>query len=152
MVATKPTPSEVKHGLPPLWSGTAHALNAVWEEVLEEMLTLYYPPFRASTDEELLEQATVGIRAYVEDLAEFRRGTLADAWRTVRRQHKTERWPTIHAIRDACLTATGQRSGPAVKCELSSVAVERWMERWGRAPETVPQGMRRLLGLGEYAR
>ncbi len=69
------------------------------------MLGLYYPPFRADDDVELLDLAVTGIRAYVEDLSEFSGDTLSAGWRTCRRDHRTERWPTIGAIREACLAA-----------------------------------------------
>lgn len=84
-----------------LWHGDSHALNRVWSTVLEEMLTLFYPPFRADNDDELLDQTVVALRAYTEDLAGFSEEQLRRAWRGVRRTHKTERWPTIHAILDA---------------------------------------------------
>jgi len=69
------------------------------------MLTLFYPPFRAETEEQMLDQSIIGIRPYVEDLVGLDEGALRNGWRTVRRTHKTERWPTISAILGACSDA-----------------------------------------------
>lgn len=71
--------------------------------MISEMTLLLYPPFEAKTDDELLLQCTVALRAYIEDLAEFEQGPLAAAWREVRRKHTTVRWPTIETIRSACI-------------------------------------------------
>lgn len=95
------------------------------------MLTLYYPPFRADDDVELLQLSTVGIRAYIDDLAEFDAETLANGWREARRAHKVERWPTISDIRDRCVFHAGRRDG--VK-PLQPAA----MRRMGRAGDEVP--------------
>lgn len=65
------------------------------------MLTLFYPPFRAADDVEMLELSVKGIRAYAEDLAGYPEEQLRKAWRQVRREHKVERWPTINAILEA---------------------------------------------------
>lgn len=78
-------------------------LNLLWLSVLNEMLLLFYPPFRAETEHELSEQVLVGLRAYIEDLVEFDGKTLRDAWKDVRRNHKVERWPTSGDLRRACL-------------------------------------------------
>lgn len=37
-------------------------------------------------------------------------------------------------------------------CELDTKKILYWQEKYRRDPRLVPQGMRRLLGLGEYAR
>jgi len=152
-VMAKPKPHEVKAALTQLSNASRLDLDKVFLNVLDEMMILFYPPFRASTDDELLEQASIGAKAYVEDLAEFRVETLADAWRQVRREHKTERWPTIQTIRDACLTASGGR-GPRrsnVVCMLSPEVQDKWRQRFYRAPDTVPRDMQKILGLGEFA-
>jgi hypothetical protein len=75
------------------------------------MLTLFYPPFRAADEVEMLELATKGIRAYAEDLAGHPAEIIRSAWRTVRREHKTERWPTINAILSAIGDAPGRGRG-----------------------------------------
>lgn len=67
------------------------------------MLLLYYPPHRADSEEELLEQAVVALEDYFDDLKDFDRPVLESAWREVRRAHRGQGWPTIAAIRDACL-------------------------------------------------
>lgn len=66
------------------------------------MVLLYYPPFRANDDDEMMELATIALRAYVEDLVQYPEPTLRRAWREVRRAHKVERWPTIQTILEAC--------------------------------------------------
>ena len=101
-VMAKPKPQEVKAALIGSSSVSRPDLDKVFLNVLDEMMILYYPPFRAASDDELLEQAVIGARAYVDDLAEFSSDALAVGWRSVRRAHKLERWPTINTIRDAC--------------------------------------------------
>lgn len=98
---TKPQPSDVLAGLQPQWRGSREALLRSWDSVLNEMLTLFYPPFRADDEGEMLAMSIVGIKAYAEDLADYREDQLAKAWKQVRREHKVERWPTINAILDA---------------------------------------------------
>jgi hypothetical protein len=75
------------------------------------MLTLFYPPFRAADDVEMLELSVKGIRAYAEDLADHPEHVLRKAWREVRRVHKTERWPTINVILEACRSGSGSGGG-----------------------------------------
>lgn len=77
------------------------------------MLTLFYPPFRAADDVEMLELSVKGIRAYAEDLADQPEHILRRAWREVRRVHKVERWPTIQVILEACQQGggAGQKAG-----------------------------------------
>lgn len=111
---TKPHTEEIRTALLELSPGSKLAIERLWVAVLAEMLLLYYPPFRADSDPELLEQSAVALRAYVEDLGEFDRETLASAWRSVRRGHKTERWPTIEAIRSACLNVASAKPGGAM--------------------------------------
>ena len=98
---TKPSPSEVLSALQPSWRGSRESLTKAWDACLEEMLTLFYPPFRAADDVEMLELSVKGIRAYAEDLAGFPEDRIRAAWRQVRREHKVERWPTINAILEA---------------------------------------------------
>jgi hypothetical protein len=105
---SKPKPSEVLNALRQSWRGSAPALDAVWTACLEEMLTLFYPPFRADDDVEMLDLSVVAIRAYAEDLASHPEARLRKAWREVRRAHKAERWPTINAILEAI--GSGEKS------------------------------------------
>lgn len=98
----KPSPGEVLSALQPSWRGSRESLVKAWDAVLEEMLTLFYPPFRAADDVEMLELSVKGVRAYAEDLADQPEHVLHRAWREVRRTHKIERWPTINAILEAC--------------------------------------------------
>lgn len=67
------------------------------------MVILYYPPHRAPDDAELEYECNVALRDYLEDLAEFPAEILRGGWREARRTHKTQAWPTIAAIRNACL-------------------------------------------------
>ena len=62
------------------------------------MLTLFYPPFRADTDEELLEQTLVALRRYVVELSSLSAEVLQQRWSDCLRAHKVERWPVIAAI------------------------------------------------------
>lgn len=89
------------------------------------MLSLYYPPFRADDDVELLDLAVTGIRAYIEDLSEFPASVLEVGWRACRRDHRTERWPTIGAIREACLAQRPATAPPSVRRQ-DRKSVERW--------------------------
>ncbi|MTK11869.1 MAG: hypothetical protein F8N39_07225 [Clostridiaceae bacterium] len=114
----------------------------VWSEILEEMLLLYYPPFFAETEEELEDQSVILLRAYVEDLSEFRLDTLRKAWRTVRRGHKTPRWPTLEVIRDACLDLEAPPPDQSIKGVRASQYCREeefwrtgfWMDSWGPRP------------------
>lgn len=108
---TKPNPEVVLESLRPLWRGSERALADSFAYCLREMLLLYYPPFRADSDVELTDLTVTGIRAYVEDLAEFQPEVLAEGWRQARRGHKVERWPTISDIRDRCQSVAADRSG-----------------------------------------
>jgi hypothetical protein len=104
------------------------------------MLVLYYPPFRADDDVELADQAVMALRAYVEDLSEFVKPVLVDAWREIRRVHKTERWPTIQVLRHACKENV---AGPASNGAPIGIRRQReehfhrtghWMDSWGDRP------------------
>jgi hypothetical protein len=103
---------------------------------------MYYPPFRAETEEELAEQSVVWLRACVEDLMEFPIHVLADAWKEVRRSHKVERWPTIQVIRDACLANSGEKphqvstTSPQFMRNAEYHRSGFWMGTWGPRPET----------------
>lgn len=70
--------------------------------MLEQMLLLYYPPFRAQDEVELLRMSVVALQAYVEDLATVEPERLVDGWKHVRARHKTQGWPTLGTILDAC--------------------------------------------------
>lgn len=111
----KPKPMEVRNGLSGYANVSEPDLEKVFQTVLEEMLLLYFPPFRAANPDELLEQSIVGIRAYVHDLAEFDVEALSKGWAAVRRAHKTERWPTINAIRHECHGYAPARSRKAIR-------------------------------------
>lgn len=101
MKPSKPKPSTVKAFLSDSGRVTQTDMLRTWP-ILEEMLTLYYPPFRADTDEELLEQTMVALRRYIQELSVFDRDTLAKAWGEVVSRHTVERWPTIGAIAAEC--------------------------------------------------
>ena len=62
------------------------------------MLTLYYPPFRAETDEELLRQTLIALQRYVIELSALDLDTLESRWGDCLRAHRVERWPVIAAI------------------------------------------------------
>lgn len=97
-------------------------MAALWANCLEEMTSLYYPPFRAADEAELLVTSSTALRAYVEDLIEFSDDVIAKAWKEVRRAHKVERWPTIGAIREACLARVPRGSSPgAVRADHQAV-------------------------------
>lgn len=91
---------------------TGHAtkveMERVWT-VLDEMLTLFYPPFRAETDDELMEQSLVALRRYVAVLSQYDRQTLEKGWTRVIENHKTERWPVIGVIDAECRGLDPQR-------------------------------------------
>lgn len=98
----KPGPTEVLNALLASSSVSELEIRRVFRTVLEQMLLLYYPPFRAQDEDELLSMAVVAVRAYVEDLAPVEPEVLADGWKTVRARHKTQGWPTLGTILDAC--------------------------------------------------
>lgn len=96
--ASKPDLIDVKSSLRPSQHVSTNEIDKIWNAALEEMLLLYFPPFRAATDEELLAQTVVALKAYLEDLAGYPEAVLRAAWRATRRAHKVERWPTIQTI------------------------------------------------------
>jgi len=87
---------------------TKWELERTWS-VLEEMMTLYYPPFRADSEEELLEQTMVALRRYIGVLSNYDRETLERGWARVVEAHKVERWPVIGVIDAECHTLDPQR-------------------------------------------
>lgn len=113
MATTKPDPETVRQLLPVFANVSQTKVSAMWETVLGEMLTLFYPPMRADTDEQMLEQVGLALRAYVVDLEEFDTEALRDGWREVRRTHKVARWPAIQEIRDRCAIARDRRRSNA---------------------------------------
>lgn len=99
-----------------------------------EMLTLFYPPMRADTDEQMLEQVGLALRAYVTDLAEFDGEALREGWREVRRTHKVARWPAIQEIREKCAYArdgrrTGSAGGMSLEALMKTGVDSRWVAR-----------------------
>lgn len=88
---------------------SSEKVEKVWP-ILEEMLTLFYPPFRAEDEDELLHQTLLSLRRYVLELSAFDRDTLELAWGRVVADHKPERWPTINAIMEA---ARGKHEPPS---------------------------------------
>jgi hypothetical protein len=105
----KPNPSSVLTLLSERETVSPVTLDRVWTAVLLKMMLLYYPPHRADSEDELLELSVIALEDYLDDLAEFDRMTLQAAWREVRRAHRGQGWPTIAAIRDACLAHTPRR-------------------------------------------
>ena len=87
---------------------TRQEVERTWP-ILEEMLTLFYPPFRAETDNELTEQSLVALRRYVKILSGYDRETLERGWSAVIESHKTERWPVIGVIDAECHMIDPQR-------------------------------------------
>lgn len=152
----KPKPSEVRSGCEQLWSGSPLGLAKVWDNVLTEMLGLFFPPGHADSDVEMLNSCVARTRAYVEDLAEFPPAVLERAWRDVRRAHKVERWPTIAAIRDACFDAMPKRAPTALVVRQDRKAVERYpFAADANAALATPQGqwcLRHSCGLAFWER
>lgn len=105
----KPNPSTVQLALGGSWSGERLTFAAIWISVIEPMLILHYPPFRAADDEELERQAHVALLNYLDGLAEFAEPILKAAWRAVLRDHRRRDWPTLGEIRDACLALAPRR-------------------------------------------
>lgn len=98
----KPSPTEVLNALLESCSVSEIEIRRVFRTALEQMLLLYYPPYRAQDEDELLSTTVLAISAYVEDLAAIDPDVLAEAWREVRSRHKTQGWPTLGTILDAC--------------------------------------------------
>lgn len=134
----KPEPREVLSGLRELLLDSE--VSKV-EPILEEMLLLYWPPFKAADSDELLRFAIIGARAYVEDLCEFSQETIKTGWREARRKQKTMGWPTIQVIRDACLEAQKPQEQRKVKSPTETRMDQYrrtgfWAEHWGARPES----------------
>ena len=98
----KPSPNEVQSALLGLSRLTDSAIRKTFRAALEQMLVLYYPPFRAADDAELLGMTVTAITAYVEELSRFDEDRITRAWADVRSRHKTQGWPVLGVIVDAC--------------------------------------------------
>lgn len=94
-------------------------------------MTLFYPPLRADSEEEMLDQSIVAIRAYAEDLSGFTEDQLRKAWRQVRREHKVERWPTINAILDAIGTDNRGARSPGGRRPANDAELEYQRTAYG---------------------
>lgn len=123
---TKPKPNEVQSACALLWRGSPSVLAKVWDHCLTEMLTLFYPPDRPDSEVEMLTSCATRSRAYVEDLAEFQPEIIERAWQYVRRRHRVERWPTIAAIRDACIDAQPRRAPSETAQRQDRKLIDRW--------------------------
>lgn len=73
-------------------------LRILWDNGLEQMVTLYYPPYTAADDGEMLRSAVIGLQAYLDDLGHATPEQFQYAYRMVRRSHKTLRWPLPEAF------------------------------------------------------
>lgn len=128
-VPSKPEPDSVRSGLIELLPGSKPAIERLWASFLEQMLILFYPPFRAETDDELLRQSVVALNAWVDDLGEFDAKTLEAGWRAVRRAHRTPRWPVSGDVRAACLDACPKRAqGPKTMIGADGKVIPFWRE------------------------
>ena len=92
---------------------------------------LFYPPFRAADEVEMLELSAKGVRAYAEDLAGYNEDQLRKAWRQVRREHKVERWPTINAILDAIGTDNRGARSPGGRRPANDAELEYQRTAYG---------------------
>lgn len=111
----------------------------VWDKVLQEMLLLYRSQHRAGNDLDQKDQTVLALRAYVEDLMDFDWDILKEGWREARRAHKTGFWPTINAIRGACLTVKpkGHSHRPMDEHERRIDTFHKsgfWSSEWGFPP------------------
>lgn len=100
--AQKPKAEEVRQIFDGLSIVTKPKLNRVFDEVLDELLILFWPPYRADTNRELLDCAVTGLKQYVEDLSDYTADELSAGWREVRRRHKTQGWPALGVVLAAC--------------------------------------------------
>lgn len=128
---SKPGSTEVLDGLKGHWRGSAEALRKCWDSCLDEMLMLFYPPFRASDDDEMLVMSIKAVHAYAEDLAGYSEEQLRKAWRQVRREHKVERWPTINAILDAIGTDNRGARSPGGRRPANDAELEYQRTAYG---------------------
>ena len=105
---------------------------ALERAILAELLTLFYPPFRADDDAEMAALAVTALEAYIADLKRYPEATLRSGWAEVRRRHRVERWPIIGDIVDACerIAASGQVNGGV------AAGIPAWAETWAKATGT----------------
>lgn len=130
----KSHPDDIKALLHKSPNVRAADLERMWPLFLFEMLTLFYPPFRARDGIELLEQSLIGIRAYLEDLGGFPDDILAEGWREVRRMHKGLRWPTVGDLHKGCLAAQKKSARRRNKAD-DTVFLPFWQRELSRIME-----------------
>lgn len=126
------------------------------------MISLYYPPFDADDETDLLYQSTLACRRYVRVLSEFSSDVLEDGWNEAVCRHKVKRWPSIDEIREACLSKsapkndrhkTGKRRDYDMwESRLGGwIRVKMWLGGWGSPPNEhdtdVPQSLLDRYGI-----
>ncbi|WP_143861975.1 hypothetical protein [Nostoc linckia] len=70
---------------------------------------MYYPPFEATTNDDLVRKTVIALRAYVMQLNQYPPDVLEKAWRTVQRnlsledgKNKWRKWPDLRLIQAEC--------------------------------------------------
>lgn len=68
-------------------TGDARAgASSIWDNALQEMCLLMWPPFSAPTEQELTDRYALALRAYIEDLGEYPAAIIIRAWKILRRR------------------------------------------------------------------
>ena len=98
----KPSPNEVQSALLARSKFSDSVIRKTFRAALDQMMVLYYPPYLAADDAELLAMVITGTEAYVDGLGRFDEDAIATAWAHVRNRHKTRGWPVPGLIVDAC--------------------------------------------------
>lgn len=105
--------------------GSAERFDALWATIIEPMIILWYPPAGADNPDDLDAWAAIAIQNYIQDLIEFDPPTLANGWTKIRRTHTGKAWPTIAAIRAACVDAQ-KSNAPATTPATRFTNQTRW--------------------------
>jgi hypothetical protein len=101
-IPSKPDQQALRTSLLLLSEFETSDVERLWELFLAKMTLLYFPPFRAETEAELLDQCIVGLADYIDALKQFSNGAIQEGWSQVRNNHRTPRWPIIGDLVDAC--------------------------------------------------
>ena len=110
---SKPDQQVLKKSLLLLPAFESSDVERLWELVLGKMTLLFYPPFRADSQNELLDQCIVGLTDYIEALKGFSNLAIEEGWGQVRNNHRTPRWPIIGDLVAACRSYQTPRAIPA---------------------------------------
>jgi hypothetical protein len=95
----KPSANDIFEKLPEACKGIKPAtVLQVWDNCLEVMYNLYWPPFKANDDRQFKDQIVCALSFYVSALYSQNADSLKKAFAATMASHKPRQWPTIAEI------------------------------------------------------